>query len=138
MGLEMRQNLDMRLEQKLKLTPQMIQSIEILLLPQMALEERIMAEIESNPVLEIEDGPAEGDVSDPATPSDGTEAMDGGPTDRFESQAVRDDPDDYSEILKRRREARNRDEDAPDEWRTQPEHQKPDHANDSLNNACCK
>ena len=42
MALQMRQNLNLRMEQKLKLTPQMIQSIEILLLPQMALEERIM------------------------------------------------------------------------------------------------
>ena len=53
MSLQMRQNLSLRMEQKLKLTPQMIQSIEILLLPQMALEERIMNEIESNPALEI-------------------------------------------------------------------------------------
>jgi RNA polymerase sigma-54 factor len=55
MSLQLRQNLNMRLEQKLKLTPQMIQSIEILLLPQMALEERLMNEIESNPALEIAD-----------------------------------------------------------------------------------
>jgi RNA polymerase sigma-54 factor len=55
MALQMRQNLNMRMEQKLKLTPQMIQSIEILLLPQMALEERLMNEIESNPVLEVLD-----------------------------------------------------------------------------------
>jgi RNA polymerase sigma-54 factor len=61
MALQMRQNLNMRMEQKLKLTPQMIQSIEILLLPQMALEERIMNEVESNPVLEILDG---GDMGD--------------------------------------------------------------------------
>ncbi len=43
------------MEQRLKLTPQMIQSIEILLLPQMALEERIMHEVEANPALEIAD-----------------------------------------------------------------------------------
>lgn len=43
------------MEQRLKLTPQMIQSIEILLLPQMALEERIMHELEANPTLEIAD-----------------------------------------------------------------------------------
>lgn len=57
MALQLRQNLNMRMEQRLKLTPQMIQSIEILLLPQMALEERIMNEVESNPVLEILDEP---------------------------------------------------------------------------------
>lgn len=55
MSLQMRQNLNVRMEQRLKLTPQMIQSIEILLLPQMALEERIMHEVEANPVLEIAD-----------------------------------------------------------------------------------
>jgi len=54
----MRQNLGVRMEQRLKLTQQMIQSIEILLLPQMALEERIMNEVESNPVLEIDEGPS--------------------------------------------------------------------------------
>jgi RNA polymerase sigma-54 factor len=58
MSLQLRQNLNLRLEQRLKLTPQMIQSIEILLLPQMALEERIMNEVESNPTLEILDEPA--------------------------------------------------------------------------------
>ena len=42
MALHLKQNLGVRMEQKLKLTPQMIQSIEILLLPQLALEERIM------------------------------------------------------------------------------------------------
>ncbi len=57
MSLQLRQNLNMRMEQRLKLTPQMIQSIEILLLPQMALEERIMTEVESNPALEILDTP---------------------------------------------------------------------------------
>lgn len=55
MSLHLRQNLNLRMEQRLKLTPQMIQSIEILLLPQMALEERIMHELEANPTLEIAD-----------------------------------------------------------------------------------
>ncbi len=55
MSLHLRQNLNMRMDQRLKLTPQMIQSIEILLLPQMALEERIMSEVESNPTLELID-----------------------------------------------------------------------------------
>jgi len=66
MALQMRQNLNMRMEQKLKLTPQMIQSIEILLLPQMALEERLMNEIESNPVLEVMDerGPSDEEYVD--------------------------------------------------------------------------
>ena len=64
MSLQMRQNMNVRMEQRLKLTPQMIQSIEILLLPQMALEERIMHEVESNPTLEIDDAATAPERSD--------------------------------------------------------------------------
>jgi len=42
----------MRMEQRMKLAPRMIQSMEILQLPLMALEERIEQELEANPVLE--------------------------------------------------------------------------------------
>ena len=75
MSLHLRQNLNLRMDQRLKLTPQMIQSIEILLLPQMALEERIMSEIEVNPTLEIIDdqgneesapAPTADQINDPA------------------------------------------------------------------------
>ena len=45
----------MRMEQKMKLAPQMIQSMEILQLPLLALEERIEQELASNPVLELEE-----------------------------------------------------------------------------------
>lgn len=46
----------MRMEQRMKLAPKMIQSMEILQLPLLALEERIEAEMNSNPVLEaVED-----------------------------------------------------------------------------------
>jgi RNA polymerase sigma-54 factor len=51
----------------------MIQSIEILLLPQMALEERIMQEVESNPALEISDERDEDD-SAPAAEAPATAA----------------------------------------------------------------
>ena len=44
-----------RLEQKLKLAPQIIQSVEILQLPILALENRINQELTDNPVLEVED-----------------------------------------------------------------------------------
>jgi RNA polymerase sigma-54 factor len=43
----------MRLEQRL--TPQLIQAMEILQLPLMALEARLREELESNPVLEVEE-----------------------------------------------------------------------------------
>ncbi len=52
MKLEMRG--DMRMEQRMVLAPRMIQSMEILQLPILALQERIEQELNSNPVLEIE------------------------------------------------------------------------------------
>ncbi len=51
MKLEMRGQ--MRLEQRMKLAPRMIQSMEILQLPILALQERIEQELNSNPVLEV-------------------------------------------------------------------------------------
>src|SRR4030042_1739212 len=45
----------MRIEQQMKLAPRMIQSMEILQLPLLALQERIEQELNSNPVLEMEE-----------------------------------------------------------------------------------
>ena len=45
----------MRLEQRQVLAPHMIQSMEILQLPILALQERIEQELNSNPVLEVEE-----------------------------------------------------------------------------------
>ena len=42
----------MRLSQQLKLAPRMIQSMEVLQLPLLALQEKIETELNSNPVLE--------------------------------------------------------------------------------------
>ena len=51
----------MRLEQRMKLAPRMIQSMEVLQLPLLALQEKIEAELNSNPVLELqEERPEEG------------------------------------------------------------------------------
>jgi RNA polymerase sigma-54 factor len=50
----------MRQELRQLLTPRMIQSMEILQLPLMALEERIEQELVSNPVLEMKDGAPDG------------------------------------------------------------------------------
>ena len=60
MKLELRAQ--MRLEQRMKLAPRMIQSMEILQLPILALQERIEQELNSNPVLEIDEptGPEQG------------------------------------------------------------------------------
>ena len=48
----------MRMEQRMKLAPHMIQSMEILQLPILALQERIEQELNSNPVLELDDSTA--------------------------------------------------------------------------------
>jgi RNA polymerase sigma-54 factor len=71
----------MRMEQRLKLAPRMIQSMEILQLPILALQERIEQELNSNPVLEsdepveVSEGEGEGEeqireVPEGALPSD--------------------------------------------------------------------
>jgi len=53
----------MRMEQRMKLAPRMIQSMEVLQLPLLALQERIDAELNNNPVLEQgEDRDQEEDV----------------------------------------------------------------------------
>ena len=63
--MKMEISLQPRLDLKLKLAPQIIQSIEILQLPMLALQDRITQELEENPALEL----------DEETPSeDGTEA----------------------------------------------------------------
>jgi RNA polymerase sigma-54 factor len=45
----------MRMEQRMKLAPHMIQSMEILQLPILALQERIEQELNSNPILELDE-----------------------------------------------------------------------------------
>lgn len=67
---------EMRMVQKQILAPRMIQSMEILQLPILALEERIEHEMEANPILEIReddpDLPAEtAEYEPPDAPSDG-------------------------------------------------------------------
>ncbi|RPI61595.1 MAG: RNA polymerase sigma-54 factor [Planctomycetaceae bacterium] len=54
-----------RLEQSMKLSPRIIQAMEILQLPLMALQERIDAEMESNPVLEMHDDTDDDTVESP-------------------------------------------------------------------------
>src|SRR5205814_6491806 len=55
-AMQLTQSLGMRMEQRQLLTPRMIQSMEILQLPLMALEERIEQELQANPVLELREG----------------------------------------------------------------------------------
>lgn len=53
MAMKLSMTGQMRLEQKMKLAPRMIQSMEVLQLPFLALQEKIEAELNSNPVLEV-------------------------------------------------------------------------------------
>src|SRR5437660_9944839 len=57
MGMGMQQT--MRPEMKLYLAPRMIQSMEILQLPIMALQEKIQQELQENPVLELKENAEE-------------------------------------------------------------------------------
>jgi RNA polymerase sigma-54 factor len=57
---------EMRMAQKQVLAPRMIQSMEILQLPVMALEERIEEEIQNNETLELEEGGMESAAGEPA------------------------------------------------------------------------
>lgn len=69
MGME--QRLVPRLEQRLRLSPRIIQSIEILQLPMLALEERVEQELTENPVLEVrEEGPEVGEDGETTEPTD--------------------------------------------------------------------
>ena len=61
----------MRLEQRMKLAPRMIQSMEVLQLPLLALQEKIEAELNSNPVLELtEEHPEDGQRTEPVDDGD--------------------------------------------------------------------
>jgi len=61
----------MRMEQRMKLAPHMIQSMEILQLPILALQERIEQELNGNPILELDDNSSPDEVeAPPETPQD--------------------------------------------------------------------
>src|SRR6266852_1877770 len=53
-------HLSQRMDQRMILAPRMIQSMEILQLPIMALQERIQQELQENPVLELKEEAPEG------------------------------------------------------------------------------
>src|SRR5882672_3026545 len=72
LSMELTQSVSLRMDQRQLLTPRMIQSMEILQLPLMALEERIEQELQNNPVLEMREGPEEeeGALPEPAEKSE--------------------------------------------------------------------
>src|SRR3954462_14725211 len=53
-------HMSQRMDQRMILAPRMIQSMEILQLPIMALQERIEQELQENPVLELKDSDEDG------------------------------------------------------------------------------
>ena len=86
----------MRLEQRMKLAPRMIQSMEILQLPLLALQEKIEAELNSNPVLEQ----AEEESGEDRQTSDGEspEGPESERTDEQEEFVVNDDADNVEDF----------------------------------------
>jgi RNA polymerase sigma-54 factor len=64
--MRMETSLHQRLEQKLKLAPQIIQSIEILQLPAIDLQDLIKQEMLENPTLEIQEGDGEAEEKEAA------------------------------------------------------------------------
>src|SRR3954470_13420363 len=62
MAMQLTQSENLRMEQRQLLTPRMIQSMEILQLPLMALEERIEQELQNNPVLELKEHEDDGET----------------------------------------------------------------------------
>src|SRR5450432_3984668 len=71
--MQLSQSTSMRQDMRQMLTPRMIQSMEILQLPLMALEERIEQELQSNPVLEVRDSEEQPTIEDRQPPEEPTE-----------------------------------------------------------------
>lgn len=67
--MQLSQTTSLRQEMRQLLTPRMIQSMEILQLPLMALEERLEQELQANPVLELKEG-SDDLTADPAPAED--------------------------------------------------------------------
>src|SRR5438445_5694071 len=59
-----------RMDQRMILAPRMIQSMEILQLPIMALQERIQQELQENPVLEVKESTTDENTDENTTEED--------------------------------------------------------------------
>lgn len=66
-GMGMSINMRPELRQQMQLAPRMIQSMEILQLPIMALQERIQEELQANPVLELQETREDGSAAETET-----------------------------------------------------------------------
>lgn len=94
MAMKLSMTGQMRMEQRMKLAPRMIQSMEILQLPLLALQERIEAELNSNPVLETADQPEQAD-------SETAESAAASQTSADEKEMVIGDDNDHIEDFQR-------------------------------------
>jgi RNA polymerase sigma-54 factor len=99
----MKQVLQLRLGQHLTMTPQLQQAIRLLQLSAMDLREEIQEALDSNPMLEVDDGVAEGDVGSPNGQEYGPEAPSPGaaeetPARELEEQVASFDPDGPEEM----------------------------------------
>jgi len=102
MAMKLSMTGQMRMEQKMKLAPRMIQSMEVLQLPLLALQEKIEAELNSNPVLEVAEErtePAQKAEDEGPDISDERELVVGDDTDHVEDfqrlESLGDDFDEY-------------------------------------------
>src|SRR4051812_30583502 len=98
--MQLNTNLSQRLEQKLIIAPRMIQSMEILQLPIMALQERIEHELQENPVLELKEAGNEEDqpqnseteeTEEPVAPAEATATEEYDPATDPQQELVIDD-----------------------------------------------
>src|SRR5215207_774345 len=90
MAMQLTQSAHLRMEQRQLLTPRMIQSMEILQLPLMALEERIEQELQNNPVLELKEPENNGEtVHSEEEPADGNREY----SEEEQALVVKDDGD---------------------------------------------
>ena len=85
--MRMEQTFGLRLEQRMRLAPQIIQSIEILQLPILALEERLETEMTENPVLEVETEEEETTEGEPSEPVERVEPEGPEETTRLEGES---------------------------------------------------
>lgn len=103
MSMKLSMTGQMRMEQRMKLAPRMIQSMEVLQLPLIALQEKIEAELNSNPVLEVaEEVEQRHDTGEAAadTTTDEQEMVVGEDSDHLEDfQRLEDFGEDFDDYL---------------------------------------
>lgn len=100
MSMRMDLSQNMRAEMRMKMAPRMIQSMEILQMPLLALQERIDQELNDNPLLldMNEAEPGEAEVYQPEQGSSSTDASDNAPEPVAEAKAEQDVAESQAEV----------------------------------------